>query len=204
MLHHAGASRVAESRAVAGGGRVSSQRRRHGRRHDSPPARDDAKPKKLLVFGDDFADTGNADSDPKLGMASRSWRSPFGMSDTAHGRQPTGRFSDGLVQPDFLAKILGRGESPPPYSYDDWDDGIDDAGLNFAVGGAVALDTPAGVPKLREQVQQLRDLIRDGVVERKDLRDSVALLVYSGNDYVYAEDNVSINHSTVCVLAIYS
>ncbi|RCV09135.1 hypothetical protein SETIT_2G002100v2 [Setaria italica] len=206
------ASRVAESRAVAAGD-VSSQRRHrhHGHHHDidspptdddgdtdSPPSDDDddtdsppadAKPKKLLVFGDDFADTGNGDSDPQLGYGSRSWRSPFGMSDTAHGRQPSGRFSDGLVQPDFLAKIMGRSESPPPYTYDDWDDGIDAAGLNFAVGGSVALDTPAGVPKLRAQVQQLRNLIRDGVVERKDLRDSVALLAYSGDDYAYANND---------------
>nr|CAB3455466.1 unnamed protein product [Digitaria exilis] len=104
------------------------------------------------------------------------------MSDAAHAKQPSGRFSDGLVQPDYLAKIMGHRESPPPYTYDDWADGIDDAGLNFAVGGSVVHRT-AGTPKLGDQVQQLRSLIRDGTVTRGDLNGSVALIAISGNDY---------------------
>ncbi|CAN6222144.1 unnamed protein product [Urochloa humidicola] len=190
------ATRVAESRALAGGHDVSTQRRhQHGHKHgghhhdddDSPPPPEKKRTQKLFVFGDDAADTGNGDNDESLGARSCQWRGPFGMSDAAHAQQPSGRFSDGLVQSDYMAKIMGRSEAPPPYSYDDWDKGIDDAGLNFAVGGAVALDAPEGVPKLREQVQQLRDLIREGLVERRDLRDSVALVAYSGNDYGYTK-----------------
>ncbi|CAN6212869.1 unnamed protein product [Urochloa humidicola] len=191
------ATRVAESRAVAGDHDVSTQRRhQHGRKHhhgshhdddDSPPPPEKKRTQKLFIFGDEAADTGNSDNDERLGTRSCQWRGPFGMSDAAHAQQPSGRFSDGLVQSDYMAKIMGRGEAPPPYSYDDWDKGIDDAGLNFAVAGAVALDEPAGVPRLREQVQQLRDLIRDGLVERRDLRDSVALVAYSGNDYGYTK-----------------
>ena len=186
----AGAPRVAESR----------RHRDHHHHHDdddddgsrrSPPAGNkQQRTQKLFVFGDDFADTGNGASDPDLGYNSREWRYPFGMSDTAHARRPSGRFSDGLVQSDFMAKIMGRREAPPPYAYDDWADGIDAAGLNFAVGDSGALDTPAGVTRLGKQVQQLRRLLKDGRVERRDLRDSVALVAYSGNDYAYADDDV--------------
>ncbi|RLN33679.1 hypothetical protein C2845_PM03G17880 [Panicum miliaceum] len=156
----------------------------------SPPAAaKQQRAQKLFVFGDDFADTGNGASDPDLGYNSREWRYPFGMSDTAHARRPSGRFSDGLVQSDYMAKIMGHREAPPPYTYDDWRDGIDAAGLNFAVGDSGALETPAGVTKLGKQVQQLRRLVRDGRVERRDLGDSVALVAYSGNDYAYADDD---------------
>jgi hypothetical protein len=188
----------------AGAPRVAESRRHRHHHHDddddggsrSPPAAaKQQRTQKLFVFGDDFADTGNGASDPGLGYNSREWRYPFGMSDTAHARRPSGRFSDGLVQSDFMAKIMGHREAPPPYTYDDWHDGIDDAGLNFAVGESGALETPAGVTKLGKQVQQLRRLIRDGLVERRDLRDSVALVAYSGNDYAYADDDVRYDRS---------
>jgi len=177
---------VAEARAVAGGGDAATQRRhhRHHRRHHHhlPRAK---RAHKLFVFGDDFADNGNSASDPGLGSVSRAWRYPFGMSDAAHGRKATGRFSDGLVQSDFLAKIMGHGESPPPYAGDgdNWDDGIDASGMNFAVAQAGALEAPRGVLRLRAQVRQLRDLVRDGLVDDRDFTNSVALVAYSGNDY---------------------
>ncbi|RLM85899.1 hypothetical protein C2845_PM04G00520 [Panicum miliaceum] len=84
-----------------------------------PAAAKQQRTQKLFVFGDDFADTGNGASDPGLGYNSREWRYPFGMSDTAHARRPSRRFSDGLVQSDFMAKIMGHREAPPPYTYDD-------------------------------------------------------------------------------------
>ena len=164
----AGAPGVAESR----------RHRDHHHHHDdddddgsrrSPPAGNkQQRTQKLFVFGDDFADTGNGASDPDLGYNSREWRYPFGMSDTAHARRPSGRFSDGLVQSDFLAKIVGHRASPPAYLGDEWDD---------------VLDVPSGVPRLAKQVQQLASLINAGVVDDRDLKGSVALVAYSGNDY---------------------
>ncbi|XP_039822972.1 GDSL esterase/lipase At5g03600-like [Panicum virgatum] len=179
--------RVAESSRPAAGGDVSPSRRHrhdHGRhrRHHGRPTAADPRPK-LFVFGDDFADNGNVASDPSLGAASRSWRYPFGMSDAAHGRKPTGRFSDGLVQSDFLAKIIGHRASPPAYLGDEWDDVMDPAGMNFAFGDSGVLDVPSGVPRLGKQVQQLASLIKAGVVDDRDLKGSVALVAYSGNDY---------------------
>ncbi|WVZ61494.1 hypothetical protein U9M48_011356 [Paspalum notatum var. saurae] len=194
------AARLAESRPVANNTSVE-RRHDHGHGHGHHdhgghhhPDDNDKKRsmRKLFVFGDELADNGNVDSDPALGLGSRVWRYPYGMSDTLHGRKSTGRMSDGLVQSDFLAMIMGHRESPPAYSSDDWDDdAIDPSGINFAVAGARALDpTSAGLVTLRKQVQQLRDLVRDGVVdEDRDFKDSVALVAYSGNDYGDAGDD---------------
>ncbi|OEL19722.1 GDSL esterase/lipase [Dichanthelium oligosanthes] len=178
-------ARVAECRKVAGGD-VSTQRRHQHRHRHSPPPPPPKRSYKLFVFGDDFADNGNGPSDIGLGFGSRAWRFPFGMSDRQHDRKATGRYSDGLVQSDFLAKIMGHAESPPPYMSDNWDDGIDASGLNFAIGEAGALEVPSGVLKLGAQVQQLRDLVRDGLVDDRDFEESVALVAYSGNDYASA------------------
>ena len=55
----------------------------------------------LFVFGDSFADTGNF---PKadLSQVTRQWYKPYGCS---HGllQDPTGRFSNGFVQSDFIS-----------------------------------------------------------------------------------------------------
>jgi len=56
---------------------------------------------KLFVFGDSFADAGNTLKGP-LGLNTRGWYEPCGVSDARHGNKPTGRCSDGMVQSDFL------------------------------------------------------------------------------------------------------
>lgn len=54
--------------------------------------------KKLFVFGDSYADTGNTRKD-----APGSWKEPYGI--TFPG-EPTGRFSDGRVLTDYVGKCL--------------------------------------------------------------------------------------------------
>jgi len=188
---------VAESRAVAGsGGNVTSSKRHHEHGHHGGER--PTHKHMLFVFGDEFADAGNLASEASLGGLSKSWRYPFGESDAAHGRKPTGRFSDGLVQSDYMAKIMGKRESPPAYNGDGWDgDTADPSGMNFAVGGAGVMQAPnaasvGGAPTLRAQVRQLRDLVRDGVLQDKDFEESVALVAFSGNDYAQVDvDGVS-------------
>ncbi|CAO1940208.1 unnamed protein product [Urochloa humidicola] len=180
---------VAESRSVSGDVSLSRRHRhrRHGHHDNSPPTSSNKEHRTpmLFVFGDDFADNGNMESDPGLGIASRSWRYPFGMSDKAHHRKPTGRYSDGLVQSDFLAKIMGHQASPPAYLGDEWGDVMDPTGLNFAFGDSGVMEVPpGGVPNLAKQVRLLGHLVDANVVEDRDLKDSVALVAYSGNDYV--------------------
>lgn len=84
------------------------------------------------------------------------------------------------------AKILGGDESPPP-SRHRWRDSdkVDPSGVNFAVGGAGALnDDDRAAPSLGKQVDQLASLIKSGAVEADDLDNSVALVAIStGSDY---------------------
>ncbi|KAL6906293.1 hypothetical protein ACP4OV_003894 [Aristida adscensionis] len=141
---------------------------------------------KLFVFGDTFADVGNL---PKSGrsLASRQWYYPYGMSDAAHENNPTGRLSNGLIQADYM----GDRES------NDGGDGDDSFfGVNFAVGGAAACSGPpgsGGAPSLGVQIDQLSRLVRDGtMVQKDDLKDSVALLAFSaGRDYRAVNDATS-------------
>lgn len=65
----------------------------------------------LFVFGDSLVDAGNrppsatpADSS----VSSRAWLYPYGISDSAHHHNATGRFSDGLVQSDLLGTYVRR------------------------------------------------------------------------------------------------
>ncbi|PNX72648.1 GDSL esterase/lipase, partial [Trifolium pratense] len=88
--------------------------------------------KKLFIFGDSYADTGNT----RKGKPG-SWKEPYGM--TSPGK-PTGRFSDGRVLTDFIAKYLGL---RTPITHKLWDYTIVPKhylkyGMNFAYGGTVA------------------------------------------------------------------
>eukprot|EP00268_Persea_americana_P056101 TRINITY_DN6574_c2_g2_i2.p1 TRINITY_DN6574_c2_g2~~TRINITY_DN6574_c2_g2_i2.p1 ORF type:complete len:177 (+),score=20.51 TRINITY_DN6574_c2_g2_i2:299-829(+) len=90
--------------------------------------------KSIFSFGDSLADTGNylhlrANDHPRVGQ------SPYGQTYFHH---PTGRFSDGRLVIDFIAQAIGIPFLPPyfacPSDYDFR------RGVNFAVGGATALD----------------------------------------------------------------
>ncbi|KAK2454804.1 GDSL esterase/lipase [Trifolium repens] len=88
--------------------------------------------KKLFVFGDSYVDTGNTKKN-KPG----SWKEPYGI--TSPGK-PTGRFSDGRVLTDFIAKYL---RLRTPITHKLWNNTIVPKhylkyGMNFAYGGTVA------------------------------------------------------------------
>ncbi|KAL3739946.1 hypothetical protein ACJRO7_021253 [Eucalyptus globulus] len=93
----------------------------------------------IISFGDSLADTGNA-----LHLARSAGRSthagslPYGQT---HFRRPTGRFSDGRLVIDFVAERLGLPYVAPYYG-DDGGRSVEAfrKGVNFAVGGATALD----------------------------------------------------------------
>ncbi|CAN6335366.1 unnamed protein product [Urochloa humidicola] len=140
------------------------------------------KDRMLFVFGDSFVDSGNR---PPSQTAPQ-WSYPYGISDSAHHKNATGRFSDGLVQSDFLARILGRvDESPPPSRLREANE-VDPSGVNFAMAGSGALVASPGEDSssLATQVAQFRRLVRHGIVDQVDLDDSVALIAFSGlRDY---------------------
>ncbi|TVU38322.1 hypothetical protein EJB05_11685 [Eragrostis curvula] len=163
-------------------GQVES--RSHGGGDRAPPKT--KKQYKLFVFGDSFADNGNYPM-ADLTAETRAWYYPYGTSDYEHGTSPTGRFSDAMVQPDFLARILGKEESPPAERRRD-QDGVDPFGMNFAVGSAGIVAGSRDAPNFGTQVDSFRRLVRHGIIN-KDLTDSVALVAFSGKrDYARVSD----------------
>ncbi|KAK4767091.1 hypothetical protein SAY86_014841 [Trapa natans] len=134
------------------------------------------RPQKLFVFGDSYASTGNND------VSVRSWKVPYGI--TFPG-VPTGRYSDGRVLTDFLAKYLGL-KSPVAYRLRNIATSRElNYGINFATGGAGIFDTIfPGTPNMTTQIDLFQQLIemKAGSIS-SGLDSSLALVVLSGNDY---------------------
>ncbi|XP_039778938.1 GDSL esterase/lipase At5g03610-like [Panicum virgatum] len=79
----------------------------------------------------------------------------------------------------LMAKILGQDESPPPSRVRR----SNPSGVNFAVGGSGVFDS-AEAPSLRQQVDQFKSLLDNGIIDHGDLQRSVALVAVStGRDY---------------------
>ncbi|GMI84771.1 hypothetical protein like AT5G03610 [Hibiscus trionum] len=140
--------------------------------------------KKLFVFGDSYADTGNN----RIALAS-SWKFPYGI--TFPGK-PAGRFSDGRVSTDFIAGYMGM-KTPIPYRWRKQLAGRVKYGLNFAYGGTGVFDTAAPYPNMTTQIGFLQQLINDSVYTKRDLETSLAFVSASGNDYA---NYIAMNGST--------
>ncbi|GAB2229580.1 hypothetical protein Droror1_Dr00013826 [Drosera rotundifolia] len=134
---------------------------------------------KLFAFGDSYADTGNT-ARPLSKFASSPWTSPYGISFPGN---PDGRYSDGLVFTDYLAKYMGM---RTPVAYKNWRDNSPKKlrnGMNFAYGGTGVFDTLAPYPNMTTQIDLFEQLVKQQVYPSKDLRNSVVLVQLSGNDY---------------------
>ncbi|XP_062117564.1 GDSL esterase/lipase At5g03610-like [Humulus lupulus] len=133
------------------------------------------RPTKLFVFGDSYSDTGN-----NRKSEGTSWKYPYGI--TFPGK-PTGRFSDGRVLTDFLAKFVGV-KSPIPYQ---WRKVVGykhlKYGMNFAHGGTGVFNTLVMDPNMTAQIDSFKELINHSVFTPKDLQSAVALVTVAGNDY---------------------
>ncbi|XWS43436.1 hypothetical protein CRYUN_Cryun16bG0103500 [Craigia yunnanensis] len=132
------------------------------------------RPKKLFVFGDSYADTGNNRKD-----SANSWKVPYGI--TFPGK-PDGRFSDGRVLTDFVARYLGL-KTPVAYRWRKEQAGRLKYGMNFAYGGTGVFDTLVSEPNMTTQIGFLQQLLDDSVYTKRDLKTSVALVSVAGNDY---------------------
>ncbi|RWR83439.1 GDSL esterase/lipase [Cinnamomum micranthum f. kanehirae] len=140
---------------------------------------------KLFVFGDSYADTGNSRK-----ISASSWKPPYGI--TFPGK-PSGRFSDGRVLTDFLAKFQGI-RSPIPYKWRKIGPKALRYGMNFAYGGTGVFDTLGGGPNMTTQINMFQKLIQEGVYSMGDLQNSMALVAVSGNDYTtYQARNGTLN-----------
>ncbi|KAI4300447.1 hypothetical protein L6164_033825 [Bauhinia variegata] len=132
------------------------------------------RPTKLFVFGDSYVDTGNHGR-----QVSFSWKDPYGI--TFPGK-PSGRFSDGRVLTDFIAKYLGV-KSPVPYKLRRSMAQHLKYGMNFAYGGTGVFDTSTPAPNMTNQIDLFQQLIKDKAYTAADLSYSVALVSVAGNDY---------------------
>ncbi|XP_010490847.1 PREDICTED: GDSL esterase/lipase At5g03610 [Camelina sativa] len=137
---------------------------------------------KLFVFGNSNVDTGNL---PK--NLSEAWSVPYGIT---YPGTPSGRYCDGRVSTDYLAKFL-RIKSPIPYKQKDHA-GHEQLqyGMNFAYGGTGVFDTVyiKGLD-MTHQISVFEKLIGD-IYSPSDLSSSVALVSIAGNDYfTHISDN---------------
>uniref|UniRef100_A0ACD5XW00 Uncharacterized protein n=1 Tax=Avena sativa TaxID=4498 RepID=A0ACD5XW00_AVESA len=149
------------------------------------------KQEPLWVFGDSYADTGNLGD---LGRElTHAWYDPYGET---FPRRPAGRFSDGRVLTDFVARALGM-RTPVAYKVRRRASRQKLArGMNFAVGGAGVLDTGNFQRNISAQIDLFQAMHKQQQQRRRgcqgagDSTDTTgtALVVVSGNDYAYAAD----------------
>ncbi|KAK4419354.1 GDSL esterase/lipase [Sesamum alatum] len=133
------------------------------------------RPTKLFVFGDSYADTGNIRK--SLG---NSWKEPYGS--TFPGK-PAGRFSDGRILTDYLAKFLGV-KSPWAYTWMKLGGKKLRNGMNFAYGGSGVFNTLGDLlPNVTTQMDFFEKLMNESLYTKRDLQSSVVLLCLAGNDY---------------------
>ncbi|KAL2620684.1 hypothetical protein R1flu_000889 [Riccia fluitans] len=133
---------------------------------------DEHNPRLLFVFGDSYADTGNIPF-----PNATAWHVPYGMSWPG---SPSGRFSDGFVETDFLASALGI---PSPTQYARVLDNVTiSGGVNFAVGGS-GVTYAFGTPSFQTQVGWFKKLVKEGRFTEESLTRALFFVSVSGNDY---------------------
>ncbi|MQM02762.1 hypothetical protein Taro_035531 [Colocasia esculenta] len=111
----------------------------------------------LLVFGDSTVDTGNNNyiSTPFAGN-----HPPYGQD--LDGGAPTGRFSNGLLVPDFLVAALGIKQRCPPFLDPSLSDADVLTGIDFASAGSGYDDVTtsvSGVIPMSKQLEMFRSYL---------------------------------------------
>ncbi|KAG6502601.1 GDSL esterase/lipase At5g33370-like isoform X2 [Zingiber officinale] len=103
----------------------------------------------VFVFGDSTVDVGNSNF---LSDAPKANLPPYGVD--YPGRIPTGRFSNGFLGVDFVAKAAGLRRSPQPFLSLDPNARHGRRGVNFASAGSGVLDTTGRyVMRMTQQIQ---------------------------------------------------
>ncbi|KAL7155519.1 hypothetical protein ABFS83_03G080100 [Erythranthe nasuta] len=111
----------------------------------------------VIFFGDSIADTGNNNYIPTLAKANFP---PYG--ENFIGGNPTGRFSNGKIVPDFIAEELGIKPLSPPFLDPSLRDHDLLTGVNFASAGSGYDPLTADllwVLSLSDQLEMFKDYI---------------------------------------------
>ncbi|KAJ0007515.1 hypothetical protein Pint_29406 [Pistacia integerrima] len=137
--------------------------------------------KLLFVFGDSVFDPGN-NQYLNSSMESTGTYFPYGMT---MNNKSTGRISDGLLVPDFIALFRNLSVDPPYMQ-----PGADlTKGANFASAGSGVLGESNEVMNLNKQLENFKKVVtllveKKGEQEAKNiLTSSVYLFSMGGNDY---------------------
>ncbi|KAJ0007663.1 hypothetical protein Pint_29891 [Pistacia integerrima] len=129
--------------------------------------------KLLFVFGDSLFDAGN---NKYLNSSMRVAQAYYPYGITFHN-QSTGRVSDGLIVPDFIAKYRNLNMVPPYLQPGaNFSDGV-----NFASAGSGVFDTMPGLISLPGQLTNFKKVASS--LDKEVLKRSVFLISMGGNDY---------------------
>ncbi|CAF2057206.1 hypothetical protein HID58_070672 [Brassica napus] len=132
----------------------------------------------LFTFGDSNFDAGNKQTLTKTNVAQSFW--PYGKSRD----DPNGKFSDGFIAPDFLAKFMGIPIEIPPALVPNVNVS---RGASFAVADATLLGAPVESLTLNQQVRKFNQMKANW---NDDFIKKSAFLIYIGaNDYLNFSKN---------------
>ncbi|KAG0474443.1 hypothetical protein HPP92_014129 [Vanilla planifolia] len=157
----------------------------------------------IFVFGDSSADVGNNNYIPSAPVDIRGNYPHYGIDFPS--QVPTGRFSNGYIGVDYLAKAMGFEQSPQPYLSlaKEEEDGVLQ-GVNFASGGSGILDSTGSVSiSLKTQIEyfeKFRSILIRKLGERAaslHLAKSLFFVGTGGNDLIayYTEFGPRINET---------
>ncbi|XP_057523995.1 GDSL esterase/lipase At2g40250 [Amaranthus tricolor] len=141
----------------------------------------------IYVFGDSTVDPGNNDYLPTAFFQAN--HRPYGEDFPGH--IPTGRFTDGLIAPDFMAQLLGLKQFIPPYlnrSVSDRDlltgvsfasagSGLDDLTIDFSH----ALDLTDQVTYFSEAIKRMENSAGQEITNRT-VENAMFLISVGSND----------------------
>ncbi|CAN8288052.1 unnamed protein product [Cochlearia groenlandica] len=129
----------------------------------------------LFTFGDSNFDAGNRKhiSRTTLTLPQHFW--PYGKSRD----DPNGKFSDGKIVPDFIARFMGIQHDLPPAFKPDADLS---RGASFAVGSASLLGSPTNSLSLNQQVRRFNQMITNW--KEDYIQSSVFMISIGMEDYL--------------------
>ncbi|CAI0549054.1 unnamed protein product [Linum tenue] len=143
----------------------------------------------VIIFGDSTVDTGNNNYLPDAVF--RADHRPYGENFPTG--QPTGRFSDGKLLPDFFASILGIKQLVPPFLHPNLSDSDIRTGVSFASAGtgyddltatiAQAISMDEQVEMFEEYVARLRRVVGDDAA-KETVHGALVAVSAGANDFV--------------------
>ncbi|KAB2032905.1 hypothetical protein ES319_D05G410700v1, partial [Gossypium barbadense] len=147
----------------------------------------------IISFGDSVSDTGNSIEISVL-ETGKLPHTAFPPNGCTFFHRPTGRYCDGRLVIDFLAEALGLPFLPPYYRYKNGTSENFENGVNFAVGGAGALNSsfpgiynPSTNVSLVDEVNSFKQFLNLRTDFKQLLRNSLIVMgEIGGNNYGHA------------------